>query len=213
MNHTISNWRAVVIVVIVMCFLAPAHAQKRGTQQTAKECHVHPAPETAKTNTPPVPKLSIPDVDVLDQEGRTRKFFTDLVKDKIVIVNFVFTTCKLKCPLQGVHYSELQAALGERLGRDVFLISVSTDPETDSPDKLKAWGAKFKAKDGWTLVTGRKEELTPLLKVFTGDGPRTGYHTSSVCIVNGDKRTHRWAYGLETPERIIQLVDELKRGE
>jgi protein SCO1/2 len=54
----------------------------------------------------------------------------------------------------------LQTALGDRVGHDVHIISVSTDPVTDTPEKLKAWAARLKAKDGWTLVTGEKAKLT-----------------------------------------------------
>ena len=159
----------------------------------------------------PLPELSIPDVPVLDQNGHKRKFYTDLVKDKTVVINLVFTTCKGMCPLLGANFSKLQTALGDRLGKEVFLISVSTDPETDSPEVFKAWGAKFKAKDGWTLVTGDKDELDSLLQVLSGDGPRKGYHAPSLCIFNGKTKTYRWAYGLEAPGRVIQIVDELAR--
>ena len=157
-------------------------------------------------------ELSIPDVQVLDQNGLKQEFYTDLVKDKIVVINLVFTTCKAMCPLLGANFSKLQTVLGDRLGKDVFLISVSTDPETDSPQAFKAWGEKFKAKDGWTLVTGgKKEELTPLLQVLSGDGPRKDYHASSLVIFNGKTKSYRWAYGLEAPERVVKIIDELAR--
>lgn len=156
--------------------------------------------------------LSIPDVNVQDQNGRTRKFYSDLVKDRVVVINFVFTSCKAICPQLGTTFSRLQNVLGERLGRDVFLISVSTDPETDSPARLKAWGEKFKAKDGWTLVTGQTAELTALLQTLTGDGPGKSMHSPSIVIVDEHKKTHRRAYGLETPERLVEMVDELVKS-
>jgi cytochrome oxidase Cu insertion factor (SCO1/SenC/PrrC family) len=123
------------ILACVVAMLLPVQAQQ----------HVHSPPEMA-TKTATLPKLSIPDVNVLDQDGRKQQFYTDLVKDKTVVVNFVFTSCKAMCPLLGANFSKLQSALGERLGQDVFLISVSTDPETESPEKMKAWvkGSKRK---------------------------------------------------------------------
>lgn len=156
--------------------------------------------------------LSIPDVNVQDQNGRARKFYSDLVKGRVIVINFVFTSCKAICPQLGTTFSKLQSALGERLGRDVFLISVSTDPETDSPARLKAWSEKFKAKDGWTLVTGKTEELTPLLRTLTGDGPGRTMHSPSIVIVDEQKKTHRRAYGLETPQRLVEMIDELLRS-
>lgn len=189
--------RVVVGALILVAVVMPVEAQKPGRHEHAR---IQPVA---------IPKLTIPDVEVLDQEGRKQRFYTDLVKDKVVVINFVFTTCKSMCPLLGTNFSKLQDALGDRLNKQVFLISVSTDPETDSPEKLKAWGEKFKAKDGWTFVTGNKEQLTSLLRVFTGDGPRTGYHIPSLYIVSGSKNTHRPAYGLASAEDVLKLIDEL----
>ena len=195
------------LVLTLMLVAAPVAAQK-----SAKHRHGHASSSAPKKNEVkplPIPKLTIPDAEVLDQHGQKQKFYTDLVKDKIVVINFVFTTCKAICPLLGTNFTKLQTELGERLNKDVFLISITTDPETDSPEKMKAWGEKFKAKDGWTFVTGSKEQLTSLLQVFTGDGPRTGYHIPSLYIVNGSKNTHRPAYGFESAENVIKLIDEL----
>lgn len=129
----------------------------------------------------------------------------------LVIVNFVFTTCKAICPMSGANFSKLQSLLGDRLGRDVFLISISTDPETDSPERLRLWGEKFKAQPGWTLITGEKKEVARLLRVPTGDGLNKSYHVPSLCIVNDAKKTHRRAYGLEEPARVMKMVDELAK--
>lgn len=188
--------------LVLLATTVPARAQKHDGHTGA--------PKVNASKPLPIPKLTIPDVEVLDQEGRKQKFHTDLVKDKIVVINFVFTTCRSMCPLLGNNFSRLQAALGERLNKDVFLISVSTDPEVDSPEKLKEWGEKYKAKEGWTLVTGDKEQLTPLLEVFTGDGPRKGYHTPGMYIVNDAKKVHRPAYGFASAEDVIKIIDELK---
>lgn len=74
-------------------------------------------------------------------------------------------------------------------------------------------GEKFKPNEGWTFVTGQKEDLTPLLQVFTGDGPRKNYHAPSLYIINDSKKVHRWAYGFEAPERVVEVIDELARGD
>lgn len=201
--------KSLVVFGGLILFVTVAQAQ---TPQ--KHRHVQAGSSPAKQNEIKplaIPKLTIPDVAVLDQKGQTQNFYTDLVKDKIVVINFMFTTCKAICPLLGTNFTKLQSELGERLNKDVFLISITTDPETDSPEKLKAWGEKFKAKDGWTFVTGSKEQLTSLLQVFTGDGPRTGYHIPSLYIVNGSKNTHRPAYGFESAENVIKLIGELEK--
>ena len=191
--------------LVLFVMTVPADAQK-----SEKHLGHTGSPNVNESKPLPVPTLTIPDVEVLDQEGRKRKFHTDLVKGKLVVINFVFTTCKSMCPLLGTNFSKLQVALGERLNKDVFLISVSTDPEIDSPEKLKEWAEKYKAKDGWTLVTGDKEQLTGLLQVFTGDGPRKGYHTPAMYIVDDAKKLHRPAYGFAAAEDVIKIIEELK---
>src|SRR3954471_14332458 len=112
-------------------------------------------------------KMTIPDVEMLDQNGNKVHFYTDLVKGKTVVINFIFTTCTTICPPLGATFARVQKDLGERAGRDVQLISVSVDPVTDTPERLKAWSAKFHAADeGWTLVTGAKPQVDELLRAL-----------------------------------------------
>lgn len=218
MSALIVRWSqrpGLLLTLVVMYFLATGvvalaqtPAANNAEKVTAPHSHSHSTPRNeiaART------QLSVPDLDVLDQEGQKRKFYTDFVKDKVVVINFIFTTCTAMCPLAGANFSKLQTLLGHRLGRDVFLISITTDPETDSPAKLKTWGVQFKAKDGWTLVTGRTDELAQILRVLTGDGPNKGYHVPSIFIANDQKKVQRFAYGLESPERLIKMIDELNR--
>ena len=73
-------------------------------------------------------KVKIPDVVVTDQDGRKVRFYSDLIKDKVVVLSFFYTSCTFVCTRQGKVFSELQSLLGERLGKSVFLISVTRDP-------------------------------------------------------------------------------------
>ena len=150
-----------------------------------------------------------PDVEVVDQDGRQIHFYSDLVRGKRVAINFVFTTCTTICPPMGANFERLQALLGARAGADVRLLSISVDPLTDTPERLKAWGARFHAGPGWTLLTGRKEDLDRLLKamgIFTADPA-----SHAPILLLGDDRTGRWtrAYGLAPPAKIVQLLDGL----
>lgn len=152
-------------------------------------------------------KFVIPDLAVTDQNGKVLKFYTDLVKNKKVIVNFIFTTCNGICPTTGGHTSKLQAALGSRLGKDVFLITITTDPKNDTPERMKAWSRKYSPAPGWTLITGSVENVTRLLQVFTGDGVNTGYHVPAVCIVDDAKKFQDWTYALAPVEEILRMID------
>ncbi len=155
--------------------------------------------------------VPIPDVEVFNQDGKKIRFYTDLVKGKVVVVSFGFTTCTYICPMQGETLSRLQAVLGERLSSEVNIISVSMDPETDTPARLKAWGAQFGAKPGWSFVTGKKSEIDKVAKAFTGGEALKGEH-SPVVFVGSDRRGV-WvrAYGLAEPEQFARIIEDVNR--
>lgn len=154
-------------------------------------------------------RFEIPDFEVLDQDGRTVRFYSDLVKGKVVVVSFFFTNCSFVCPVQGKALVKLQSALAARMGKDVFLISVSRDPLTDTPERLRSWASTVGVGPGWTLVTGGEEVMTKLLSTFTGDAPGREMHDPVLLI--GNDRTGAWmeAEGLSATADIVQLIDRL----
>jgi protein SCO1/2 len=156
--------------------------------------------------------MSIPDVEMLDQDGRTIHFYTDLVKGKVVAVQFIFTTCTTICPPLGATFARVQKDLGERAGRDVQLISVSVDPATDTPERMKAWGAKFKAGAGWTFVTGQKPQVAELLRALGAASASPAEHTPALLI--GNDLTGQWTrvYGLSRPAILVKLIDDAAAG-
>ena len=154
-------------------------------------------------------RMTIPDVEVIDQTGKKMRFYTDLVKGKVVVINFIYTTCMYVCPMQGASFSKLQSALGDRIGNDVYLISVSTDPVTDTTERLKAWGEKFGAKQGWKLVTGEKTQMDKLLLALSGDSARKGEHSAIAIIGSDDKGIWVRTYALEGPQRMIEIIDSI----
>jgi protein SCO1/2 len=179
--------------------------------QEGHEHHHHQpaAPPPEKPAVEAVDSLDIPDVPVVDQDGNAVRFYSDLVKDRVVAVNFVFTTCTTICPPMGATFAKLQKLLGDRSGREVHLISVSVDPATDTPERLKAWSGKFGAGPGWTLVTGERTEVVRLLKALGVYTPNINDHTPLVLL--GDDARHRWtrAYGLAPPAKLAELIEAM----
>jgi protein SCO1/2 len=189
------------LLLFAVLFLGAAAPQ---AQQVHKH-EAHAAQPAAEAAAPP----RIPDVDCLDQNGKRLRFHSDLVKGKVVVISFIFTRCTAMCPIIGEGVARLQTALGDRAGRDVQLISVSTDPVTDTPEKLKAWGARLKAKDGWTMVTGEKAEMDRLLKVLTGGVSGNKTHEPLLLIGNEAKNVWAEAYAYESPAKLIQQIDRV----
>lgn len=172
-----------------------------------------PSPAEAAEGAEAVRPPQIPDAILVDQSGREVHFLSDLVADRVVAINFVFTTCTTICPPMGATFGRLQERLGERLGAEVELISVSVDPVIDTPERLRAWGETFGREEGWTLVTGDKGQVDAVLKGLGAFTPEKEDHAPLVLV--GNERTGEWlrVYGLAGPKAIEDAIDRVTRGE
>ena len=158
-----------------------------------------------------VGKVRIPDLVMRDQEGRKVRFYSDLIKDKVVVLSFFYTSCTYTCTMQGRTFSKLQSLLGERLGHSVFLISVTTDPAKDDVLRLKNWGRQYDVQAGWTLLTGDEAEMNQLLIPFTGNPAGAGMHLPVTFIGNDRKRLWTSAAGVFAPEDLLKVVELFTR--
>ena len=154
-------------------------------------------------------QIGIPDVLVLDQNGKERRFYSDLIKDKVIVLSFFFTSCVSVCPVMNLKLAKLQANLADRLGKDVFIVTVTKDPETDTAPKLKAWGNALGVKPGWTMVTGELNVLEKIVMDFTGD--RLGKDSHNTVFLIGNDRTGSWTdiSGYATPQELREQIDLL----
>jgi cytochrome oxidase Cu insertion factor (SCO1/SenC/PrrC family) len=155
--------------------------------------------------------LHIPNTPVYDQDGKRLNFYTDLVKGKTVAINFIFTTCTTICPPLTATFRRVQQELGERIGRDVRLISVSVDPETDVPERLHDFALKFRAGPGWTFVTGNKFEIDALLQALGTAVVNKNDHTPMVLIGNDSAGYWTRTYGLSSPATLVKIITETEK--
>jgi len=176
------------------------------------EASVQAAEMTKVSLSGQVPKMNIPDIEVLDQNGRKIHFYTDLVKGQTVVINFIFTTCTTICPPLGATFARVQKELGDKVGREVRFISISIDPATDTPERLKAWGAKFHAGEGWTFVTGNKPQVDELLRVLGASSARREDHSPTVLIGNDAHGTWTRTYGLANTGQLVQIINDIMVG-
>ena len=112
----------------------------------------------------------IPDVNLIDAEGRVSSLRSMLDADEPVAVNFIFTTCRTICPVMTATFAQMQRQLGS-LADGMRLVSISIDPEYDRPDVLKSYAAQFGAGRNWTFLTGDSGDIVDVLQsfdVFTG---------------------------------------------
>jgi cytochrome oxidase Cu insertion factor (SCO1/SenC/PrrC family) len=135
-----------------------------------------------------------PNVPLVTHEGKKVRFFDDLIKDKVVVINFIFTSCPDVCPLETARLREVQKILGDRVGQEVFMYSISIDPEVDTPEVLKRYAQRFDAGPGWLFLTGKKEDTTLLrrkLGLFREEEPGLSQHSTNLII--GNQKTGRWS--------------------
>ena len=136
-------------------------------------------------------KNYFPSAEVVTQDGKTLQFYDDLIKDKIFVISFLFTTCKDICPLATARLAELQEKLGDSMGRDIFFYSISIDPETDTPERLKQYADAFRAGPGWLFLTGKPEDIHAI-RYKLGDRSRVlSEHRNEILLGNG--ATGAWA--------------------
>ena len=133
-----------------------------------------------------------PNVPLITHEGKTVHFFDDLIKNKVVAINFIYTHCPDSCPLETAQLARVQKIMGDRLGKDVFFYSITIDPENDTPNALKEYRERFKAH--WTFLTGKKEDIV-LLRRKLGlyiEEIQDGSNNHNVSLIIGNQKTGRW---------------------
>jgi protein SCO1 len=130
-------------------------------------------------------KDRVPNVTLLTQHGKPVHFYDDLIKDKIFLVNFLFTTCGDICPLAAARLSQLQSALGDAMGRDVFFYSITVDPEIDTPERLKEYADTFGAGPGWIFLTGKPADIRQVRDKLGDPGKGRTEHRNEILLGNG----------------------------
>ena len=204
--------RTLSALVICAAFAAAAAAQQQPASRPAPpprpaelgDPHAgHHMPEQAQQS--PAQKY-FSDVELLDQDGHKVRFYTDMLKGKTVVINAFFTTCTSVCPPMNRNLEKVQEALGDRLGKDVFIVSISVDPTTDTPPRLKEYAQRFHARPGWTFLTGKKENVDWALYRVGQYVEAKDDHTTIIII--GNEATGLWkkALGMAKPAELIPIV-------
>jgi protein SCO1/2 len=149
------------------------------------------------------------DVELINQDGKKVRFYSDVLKGKTVIVNAFFTTCTSVCPPMNRNMEKIQEALGERAGRDVFLVSMTVDPATDTPARLKEYAQKFHAGPGWIFLTGKKENLDWALYKLGQYVENKDDHQTVLIIGNEPTGLWKKAFGTANVTELVQVVESV----
>jgi len=131
-----------------------------------------------------------PNLPVVTQEGKTLHFYDDLLKGKIVVINFIYTSCQDICPIATARLAQVEEKLGDKVGRDFFFISMTVDPEHDTPERLNEYAKAFGAGTGWTFVTGKPEDVRAINYKLGERSTSLSEHRNEIVV--GNEATGQW---------------------
>jgi protein SCO1 len=189
------------VVLIFPLFLCMGTAAP-GALQTTQEDKKPKNPAQAAAN-------YFPNNVLLTQDNIQVHFFDDLLKGKTVVINFMFTTCTGVCPPMTANLAKVQSLLGERVGKDINMISVSVDPAIDTPDVLRKYATKFNVRPGWYFLTGKKTDVDTVLKKLGGYVEDKNDHNTILII--GNVETGEWmkVFAMAKPAEIAEGILKL----
>jgi protein SCO1/2 len=122
-------------------------------------------------------------------DGQNVRFYSDVMEGKTVVISFIFTNCEEACPLINASLQRVQARLGSRLGQDIVFVTITVDPETDTPAVLAKYRKRFKAGDSWLWLTGDTASVEMVSERMGQVFEREAHLTA---LLVGNTRTARW---------------------
>jgi protein SCO1/2 len=200
-------------------YSCPMHPEvKSKTPGSCPKCKMtlkrQPAPAPAETRAAtPWGVNYFPNVALTNQDGKTLRFYDDVLKDKIVAIDLIYTNCVDKCPLETAMLVQVKKMLGDHFGKDIFFYSISIDPKRDTPEALKAYAEKFHTGPGWQFLTGKEADIELIsrklgLYSYPDPADRDG-HTPTLMI--GNVATGQWAKhsALDNPRFLARKMSEM----
>jgi len=200
-----------VLVLLASLFpgLSPAHEPASKVPASKAPARTERLPITGGPEADAAAARYFTDTELVDQDGKPRRFYSDLIRGKTVLINFAFASCKTACSPITANLARVQRLLGARLGKDIHMITITVDPVNDTPAKLKAFSQRFQASPGWYFLSGSRANVDAVLKKVGGYTEDPEKHLTSVII--GDSVTGTWlrALAMAPPENLAYAVEHL----
>lgn len=158
----------------------------------------------------------LPNTSVVTQDNKSLLFYDDVLKGKIVILSFIYTTCRDICPVVTARLSQLEEKLGDIVGRDVFFVSVSIDPVNDTPEKLKEYANAFSAGPSWLFLTGKPADMEVIRYKLGERRENISQHRNEILLYNdatGDWERASVFGDLNTLAVTVRAMDPAWRGQ
>jgi cytochrome oxidase Cu insertion factor (SCO1/SenC/PrrC family)/cytochrome c2 len=133
-----------------------------------------------------------PNLPMVNQDGKTFRFYDDLIKNKIVVLSFIYTSCRDICPLTTARMQQVEEKLGDIVGRDIFIYSITVDPKNDTPEKLKEYANAYSPGPGWMFLTGKEEDIRLITGKFGDRSTNDNLYDHKLEISLGNDATGEW---------------------
>jgi protein SCO1/2 len=160
-----------------------------------------------------IQRYHLPNLELITHEGKKVRFYDDLVKDKKVVINFMYTNCgDGTCPVTTANLVRVQKLLKERVGRDIFFYSVTLAPEHDTPAVLKKYAKAYGVGPGWLFLTGQREDVERLRRALGfaySDPLEDADRTNHVGMIRfGTEPLMIWgtAPGMANPQHLLRVL-------
>jgi protein SCO1/2 len=202
-----------VLMLLVVTFIgcgANAYAQTSGAKPPAAQ------PKAQQQQQPKAPTTEqsaaekyFTDVELINQNGERMRLYSDVLKNHVVVINAFFATCQGSCLPMNRNLEKVQAAFKERMGKGLYIVSISVDPTVDTPAALKEYAKKLNAAPGRLFLTGEKANVDLALRKLGQYVEQREQHTNIFII--GNERTGLWkkAFGLAQSEELVKIVESV----
>ena len=193
------------VAACLVASLAPA------VTYAADDPHAHHRHHMSKPVQADMAKVTLPSVPLLNQYGEEVNIKDDVIGERIAVVSFAYTTCTTVCPVVTAIFSQVHEKLNGLMGKEVELVTITVDPNRDTPARLLAYSKKFNADTGWSWLTGAQDNVTTTLTAFGAYTVNFEDHPAMIMV--GDAEKNRWYryYGFSSPDEIESKVKELLR--
>ena len=151
------------------------------------------------------------DTYLLNQNGEEVRFYSDVLKDQIVVINFIFTNCQGACPMMTQKLLMARQAMGEEASQKIRFVSISIDPARDTPAALREFASKQRADGNWVWLTGAQDDVDHVVKKLGQYFPDVNEH--STMMIAGNVGTRLWmklppsAPAAAIAEKLRELID------
>lgn len=200
------GWALLLAAIVSLSPLAVAAIAQKKDSPPAQA-----GPQATQTNTTQENSAQayFGETELVNQHGEKMRFYSDLLKDKVVVINTFFATCQGVCLPLNRNLEKVQQAMGDHIGKDVYIISISVDPTVDTPARLKEYAKKLNARPGWYFLTGEKQNVDRALYKLGQYVDKKEDHLNIFII--GNERTGLWkkAFGLARSDELVKVVESV----